>query len=224
MSVLAPIALPQRPTTLLFDLDGTLTDPFDGITRSMRHAMARLGRPVPEEADLRWCIGPPLAENFRTLLGPDEALILQGIAFYRERYGEIGAFENAVYDGIPALLEALRERGYALHVCTSKLEPHAQAIVEHFGLAPHFGVVHGSKPDLSHANKAELIAFILEQHGLSAGEVVMIGDRRHDVDGARANGVAAVSVGWGYGSAEEIAAAAPARVVQRPEELLALFG
>ncbi|MEJ1158741.1 HAD hydrolase-like protein [Prosthecomicrobium sp. N25] len=215
--------LNDRPLrALLVDLDGTLTDPFDGITRSLRHAMQALDRPLPEAEDLSWAIGPPLLENMRRLMPEaDEATLWAGVAAYRERYGRIGKLENAVYAGIPEALDALRAAGLALHLATSKLEPHARDILEHFGLAPRFASVHGSKPDGSHAVKAELIAHILEAEGLDAGAVAMLGDRKHDVIGAGRHGIPTIGVAWGYGGPAELAEAGAALIVDDPAALVA---
>lgn len=213
-------ALPRRPAALLVDLDGTLTDPFIGITESMRHALAALGRPVPEAADLAWCIGPPLVENMRRLMpDADEATVWKGVAAYRERYGTAGAFENAVYDGIPEALDAIRAAGIALHLATSKLEAHAIRIVRHFGLADRFASLHGSQPDGSNANKADLIAHILADQGLEPACCAMVGDRKHDVIGAAAHGIPTVGVLWGYGGRGELTAAGAAVLAETPGDL-----
>ena len=145
---------------VLFDLDGTLTDPFPGITRSIQHALRRLGAPVPEADDLRWCIGPPLADSFALLLGTtDKQRLDEAIAFYRERYTTVGLFENAVVDGIPELLRRLADAGRCLFVATSKPHIYARRIVEHFGLLPPIRTVYGSELDGTRSDKAELIAY-----------------------------------------------------------------
>jgi phosphoglycolate phosphatase len=210
--------LQGRPLTgLLVDLDGTLTDPVDGITRSLRHAMAALGRPVPDDTDLSWSIGPPLMENIRRLMpDADDATLWAGIAAYRERYGSVGKLENAVYPGIPEALDRLRAAGLTLHLATSKLELHARDILDHFGLASHFTTVHGSKPDGSHAVKAELIAHILGADGLDPAGLAMVGDRKHDVIGAARHGIPTIGVAWGYGGHAELSEAGAAVIVEDP--------
>ncbi len=205
---------------VLFDLDGTLTDPFPGITRSIQHALRRLGAPVPEADDLRWCIGPPLADSFALLLGTtDKQRLDEAIAFYRERYTTVGLFENAVVDGIPELLRRLADAGRCLFVATSKPHIYARRIVEHFGLLPPIRTVYGSELDGTRSDKAELIAYLLVAEGFDPAGCVMIGDRRHDLIGAHANGVPAIGVTWGYGSREELTAEAPAAIVDAPAEI-----
>lgn len=211
-------------TTALFDLDGTLTDPFEGITRSIQYALEKMGASAVAADDLRWCIGPPLWESFRVLLGTQERPELdKAVAFYRERYTETGLFENTLIDGIPELLQELVGAGTRLHVCTSKPHAYAGKIVEHFGLSPYFGKVYGSELDGTRSAKAELIAHILEEERLVADEIVMIGDRKHDLIGANANGVKGVGVLWGYGSREELAAEKPVLIAEKPADLGALL-
>lgn len=211
-------------TTALFDLDGTLTDPFEGITRSIQYALEKMGASAVAADDLRWCIGPPLWESFRVLLGTQERPELdKAVAFYRERYTETGLFENTLIDGIPELLQELVGAGIRLHVCTSKPHAYAGKIVEHFGLSPYFGKVYGSELDGTRSAKAELIAHILEEERLVADEVVMIGDRKHDLIGANANGVAGIGVLWGYGSREELAAEKPILIAERPAQISAIL-
>ncbi|PVB60986.1 HAD family hydrolase [Labrenzia sp. 011] len=207
-------------TTLLFDLDGTLTDPFEGITRSIRYALEKMGAPVPAAEELRWCIGPPLPESFRVLLGTDDqSRLAQAVAFYRERYTVTGLFENALIEGIPETLARLTAAGYCLHVCTSKPHVYARRIVEHFGLMSYFGKVYGSELDGTRSAKSDLIAHILEQEAVGAAQAVMIGDRKHDLIGANANGVAGIGVLWGYGSREELEMENPMLIVEEPEEI-----
>ncbi|ADZ70215.1 HAD family hydrolase [Polymorphum gilvum] len=208
--------------TVLFDLDGTLTDPFPGITRSIQHALEALGAPVPAAEALRWCIGPPLAESFAVLLGTDDTATLdRAIALYRERYAVTGLFENTLIEGIEPLLRMLADEGRRLFVATSKPYAYAGRIVEHFGLAAAFAKVYGSELDGRRAAKTDLIAYLLAEEGLTAQRCVMVGDRKHDLIGARANRVAAVGVTWGYGSREELAAEAPDAIVDAPRDLAA---
>lgn len=211
-------------TTVLFDLDGTLTDPFEGITRSIQHALEKMGASAVAVEDLRWCIGPPLWESFRVLLGTDDRKELdRAVGFYRDRYTETGLYENTLIDGIPELLAGLSESGLRLHVCTSKPHAYAGTIIEHFGLRPYFGTVYGSELDGARSAKAELIAYILKEEGLRSGETVMIGDRKHDLIGANANEVAGVGVLWGYGSREELAAENPVLIAETPMEIAAFL-
>jgi len=208
-------------STVLFDLDGTLTDPFDGITRSIQYALGKMGAAVPEGEDLRWCIGPPLWDSFETLLNTGERTELdRAVAFYRERYTVTGLYENTLIEGIPRVLQTLRNEDMNLHVCTSKPHAYAGKIVDHFEMMPHFGKVYGSELSGHRSAKSELIAHILEEEGLSASETVMIGDRSHDLVGANANEVASIGVLWGYGSRKELEAESPILIAARPAEIV----
>jgi len=190
---------------LLFDLDGTLTDPGLGITRCLAHALEQLGRPAPGRAELERFIGPPLQQNFAELLDTtDEGLIGEAIARYRDRFGEVGLFENEVYPGIPELLDELGAAGHELRVVTSKPTVYAARITAHFGLDGHFAEVHGSEMSGRRTDKAELLGHLLDTEPLAREDCVMIGDRSHDVRGARANGLRNIGVLWGYGSPDEL--------------------
>jgi phosphoglycolate phosphatase len=212
-------------STILFDLDGTLTDPFEGITRSIRYAVEKMGGRAPDTDELHWCIGPPLWDSFKVLLGTDDKAVLdRAVACYRERYTVTGLFENALIEGIPELLNALRKNGLVLHVCTSKPHSYAGRIVEHFGLTSFFGKVYGSELDGTRSAKAELIAHILSQENIPSSETVMVGDRKHDLVGANANDVAGIGVLWGYGSRVELAAEHPILIAETPGDIAAHFG
>ncbi|MBZ6075582.1 HAD family hydrolase [Microvirga puerhi] len=202
----------------LFDLDGTLTDPKVGITRSIQYALERLHRPVLEADSLTWMIGPPLIDGFTRLLGgPEDAP--EAVRLYRERYSEVGLFENEVYPGIPNLLDRLKGQGIRLLVATSKPHVYARRIVEHFGLLPSFAAVYGSELDNRNADKRDLIRHILDLEGFEPRDAIMIGDREHDAIGARANGLTPIGVTWGYGSREELLKAGVARLVDTPAAL-----
>ncbi|MBO6716516.1 MAG: HAD hydrolase-like protein [Rhizobiaceae bacterium] len=206
--------------TVLFDLDGTLTDPFEGITRSLQYALERMGRIPPAAEYLRWCVGPPLQANFRELLATDDkALIARAVELYRERYNDVGKFENVLIDGIPELLARLRDDGYALAVATSKLQSYAGDIVEHFGLMPYFDTVYGSEPDGRYADKADLIGLILKLRKIEPGRTLMIGDRMHDIVGAKKNSVRGIGVLWGYGDEDELTRAGADDLADTPERL-----
>jgi len=204
---------------LLFDLDGTLTDPRAGIVGCLRHALDRLGQPCPDDEALASFIGPPLRGTFATLLGTREApLIEEAIRLYRERFGVVGLFENRVYDGVPDMLERLRGAGRFL-VVTSKMAEYAERIVRHFGLAPHFVAVYGAEPAGRFDDKAELVAHVLAREGLAPERTVMIGDRAFDVVAARKNGLRAIGVLWGYGSEPELRAAGAEALCPAPAAL-----
>jgi phosphoglycolate phosphatase len=214
------LAVPKPRPALLFDLDGTLTDPFVGITRSVQYAMEKLGRAAPLADDLRWCIGPPLKLAFATLLDTDdEAAMIEGVRLYRERYATVGKFENKLIPGIPEMLATFVAKGYFLSVATSKLKTYAGDIIDHFDLRRYFQVVHGSELDGRNSAKGDLVGHILATEGLDATNAVMIGDRSHDIVGANANGVASIGVLWGYGDLAELTAAGATRIATVPSEL-----
>lgn len=209
--------------TLLFDLDGTLTDPREGIERSIRYAFETLGQTLDSGQDLGWCVGPPLLGSLERLLGSGrEALAEETLRAYRRRFEDVGIFENKVYPDIPEVLEALSGRAKLL-VCTSKPLPFAERILDHFDLRRRFNGVYGSSLDGLRTNKAELIAWILGERALDPSQTLMIGDREHDVLGAQANSVGTVGVLWGYGSSEELEAAGVQRLARTPGELLELI-
>ncbi|HTO53919.1 MAG TPA: HAD hydrolase-like protein [Myxococcota bacterium] len=195
---------------VLFDLDGTLTDPKLGITRSIQHALRKRGRPVPDADALEPWIGPPLEQSFRTHCGMTDADARQALADYREYFADTGLYENAVYPGIPELLAELGGRGTQLVLATSKPTVYAERILAHFELAKHFPHVIGSFLDGRRVEKAELVADALRAlPELTRERVWHVGDRRHDVEGARANGVQSIAVGYGYGARAELEAAQP---------------
>lgn len=206
---------------LLFDLDGTLTDPREGIIACFEHALRGLGRPIPPASMLERLIGPPLRDAFATL-SLDGDLIEAAVALYRERFTMAGMFENNVYAGIPEALAALSAEGARLLVATSKPRVYAEAILEHFGLRKHFDAVHGSELDGRLSDKRELIGHVLSASRLAAGETTMVGDRRHDVVGALGNAVLPVGVLWGYGSEAELTAAGARRLIGAPADLVQL--
>lgn len=206
---------------LLFDLDGTLTDPAPGITACIRHALIAMGRTPPPAHALTHCIGPPLRASLADLLevAADSDEAGRALTLYRERFAETGMFENRVYDGIPDLLEDLTQAGRRLFVATSKPTHYARPILAHFALDRYFEAIHGSELDGTRTEKGALLAHILETRGLAAGEAAMIGDRRHDVEGARENGLWAIAVGYGYGTNEELAAAGPDVLCATPADI-----
>jgi phosphoglycolate phosphatase len=210
---------PARP--LLVDLDGTLTDNFLGISRSIRHALTALDAPVPDDASLRACVGPPLRHTLRRLLDTnDPARIERAIIHYRERYGDVGWQENEVYAGIATVVARLAAGNRTLFLCTSKPQPYAERIVAHFGFLPHLAGVYGADLAGTLDDKAKLVAHIVEREALDPRACVMIGDREHDVRAARANGARSVGVLWGYGSREELTAAGVDALVARPADLV----
>lgn len=193
--------------TALFDLDGTLTDPREGITRSIAHALERMGVAPPPLDELSFAIGPPLRASLARLLGTDSRdAVERAVAFYRERFGDVGLFENRPYDGIAAALATLSAEGVRLLVATSKPTVYARRIVERFALAARFEEIHGCELDGTREDKRDLLAHMLPHHGIDPAECVMIGDRGADMRAARHHGVAALGALWGYGTREELLA------------------
>jgi len=211
----------MRYNVLLWDLDGTLTESKEGITRSVQYALKRLDYPLCEPDSLDWIIGPPLKESFRTLLHTtDEALLDRAMLIYRERYQKLGLYENIVYPGIPELLAQLKEKGCQHLLATSKPRVFAEKILQHFSLASYFSVIMGSELNGQFVDKDCLIAEVLKTIPASSrSKTVMIGDRNYDVSGARANHIDVISVGYGYGTEEELRAASPNFIVQSVAEL-----
>lgn len=204
--------------TVIFDLDGTLTDSGEGIKNSAIFALERLGLPVPERTELRKMVGPPLSVGF-ALLGVPENLVDEAVRLYRERYNEGGGkYENRVYDGIEDCLKALKAAGARLFVGTSKPEPLAQEILERFGLAPYFDYIAGATWDKRRQNKDDVLRYLLEMIGADSG-AIMVGDTHYDVTGAHARGIPCIGVTWGYGTRNELSEADA--VVDSPEELSA---
>ncbi|MNF49390.1 5'-nucleotidase [compost metagenome] len=208
---------------ILFDLDGTLTDPREGITRSVQHALAQLGIDEPDLQALEHFIGPPLLQCFMQTYGLDEATAWQAVHHYRERFGEVGLYENRLFDGVGELLELLLMQNRSLYIATSKPRVFAVEIARHFDFARHFKVIYGSELDGTRTDKVELIGHLLAQENLAASNTLMIGDRKHDLIGARRNGLAAAAVGYGFGSREELQAEAPTYHFQTLAELHRAF-
>ena len=207
-------------STLLFDLDGTLTDPQVGITKSVQYALRHMDIIEPDRTKLIPFIGPPLVESFRLFYGMDEQQAWDAVRYYREYFSETGIFENAVYPGIPELLAKLRQGRKTLGVATSKPEVFAKRILEHYDLDKFFHWVTGSALDGSLVEKDEVIACALKKLGaVNLSVIVMVGDRKHDVAGAKKNGIDSVAVGFGYGSETELRGAAPTFYARTMDDL-----
>lgn len=206
---------------ILFDLDGTLTDPREGITRCIAYALERMGiEPPPLEA-LTFAIGPPLRDSLATALGTgDRVAVERALAFYRERFADVGLFENEPYPGIQEALRAIGASGARLFVATSKPAVYAERIVRHFGLDGHFAAVHGCELDGTREDKRELLAHMLPHHGVAAGSAAMIGDRGVDMRAARHHGLHAIGALWGYGSADELRGAGAHALCAQPAALI----
>ena len=205
---------------IFFDLDGTLTDPGEGIIGCICHALTGLGRPIPTLAVLQNCIGPPLLESFHELLDTHDAVLAnEAVALYRQRFSTIGLYENKVYPGIDVCLDTLADAGYRLAVATSKPTVFAERILVHFGLRDRFQAVYGSELDGTRTDKGELIDHALSDSGTERAHSIMIGDRKHDILGAVRNGVVGIGVLWGYGSRMELQAAGAAELVDEVGQL-----
>lgn len=205
---------------ILFDLDGTLTDSAPGILNSVRYACRKLGLTMPGEATLRKFLGPPLIDSFRTLVGLSDADADRAVSAFREYFPETGIFENEVYPGIPALLADLKAAGKTIIIATSKPEAFAKRIMEHFDLARYCDFICGATLDETRTDKAEVIAYALDTADITDKTgVVMVGDREHDVIGAKKNGLPCVGAVYGYGSAEELTAAGAEELAETVEDL-----
>ncbi|TMA93487.1 MAG: HAD family hydrolase [Deltaproteobacteria bacterium] len=205
---------------ILFDLDGTLTDPKQGIIGCLRYALESLGANAPAAQALERLIGPPLSESFAHLLGPgDNDRVEQAVRLYRERFTAKGMFENSVYPGIVDALAELRDYGVQLFVATSKPRGFAERIVEHFELGRFFSNVYGSELSGANADKKDLLGHVLRAESLPPANTVMVGDRSYDILGARANSLFSVGVLWGYGSREELVAAGAGALCDAPNAL-----
>jgi phosphoglycolate phosphatase len=197
-------------SNILFDLDGTLTDPGKGITRCVQYALDRLGAAMPLSDALTWCVGPPLRASFSKLLNTtDEAVLDQALVYYRKRFSEKGMFENFLYPGVVSSLGGLRKAGFNLFLATSKPRVFAQQIMDHFKMTPFFHRIYGSELDGRLSDKGALIAHIIHQEGLDPPVTMMVGDRVYDIEGGKENKVMTAAVAYGYGTQEEIAAANP---------------
>ncbi|MCO8073499.1 HAD-IA family hydrolase [Acinetobacter lwoffii] len=210
---------------ILIDLDGTLTDPKVGITTSARYGLEKIGHPISDEINIDWIIGPPLKASLAKILNveADHVLAEQAVMGYRERFAVKGLYENHVFEGVAETLAELKRRGYRLFVTTAKPTVYAKQILEHFDLAQYFTEIYGSELNGERTNKAELIQYILEQQKLQADQCMMVGDREHDIFGARQNGIDTIAVNYGYGSQEELALAQPKYKIDSFNQLLDYF-
>lgn len=208
---------------LLFDLDGTLTDPKVGITTCVQYALQSFGIEEPDLDKLECFIGPPLKESFMEFYGFSEEQAKEAVEKYRERFRDTGIYENELYDGIPQMLRTLQSKGMYLAVASSKPEEYVRRILEHIKIDKYFCVVVGSEMDGTRSAKADVIKEALtrlsEGESIQADQVYMIGDRRHDIEGARENGIESVGVAYGYGSMEELKEAKSDYIVRSVEEL-----
>lgn len=205
---------------ILMDLDGTITNPAEGITRCFEYALNHFGIKVESRAELEQFIGPPLRQSFKEGYGFDEEKATEAVAKYRERFQPIGMFENEVYDGMEQALQCLKEAGKVLIVATSKPEHMAKKILEYFKLDSYFTDICGSCDDAKRNEKDEVIQYALEKHGITDLEqVLMVGDRKFDVIGASKCGLKCMGVLYGFGDRKELEEAGAAYIAETVEEM-----
>lgn len=210
---------------ILFDLDGTLTESGEGITKSVQYALEKLGQPEPDLKKLEVFVGPPLLQQFMKYAGLDEETAVKAVEYYRERYTDIGIFENEVYPGVEDMLDKLRGKGYILAVASSKPERFVKKVLDHFDLTKYFHEIVGSEMNGGRTSKADVIEEALDRLHMAdhRDQVVMVGDKEHDVFGARKTGLKCLAVSYGYGSEEELKNANPLKIVDSAQEVLNFF-
>ena len=210
---------------IFFDLDGTLTESGEGITKSVQYALEKIGKPEEDLEKLKVFVGPPLMEQFMKYAGVDEATGRKAVEFYRERYEVKGIYENHPSEGVEEMLQELKRKGYILAVASSKPEYYVTQILDYFKLSSYFDVVVGSEMNGARTSKSEVIEEALKRINMSdkRNEVLMVGDKEHDVLGARAAGLDCVAVAYGYGTQEELTEANPLKIVDSVDELLHFF-
>ena len=210
--------------TVLFDLDGTLTDPGEGITKSVEYALKKFDIITQDRCELYKFIGPPLKDSFMKYYGFSEEKAEQAIAYYREYFRDIGIFENEVYEGVEDMLRTLHNNGKRLVLATSKPEEFAIRILEHFGLKKYFAVAAGASMDSSRSKKGDVIAYAISLcEDFNKDTAVMIGDREHDIIGAKENGLKSIGVLYGYGDENELKTAGADYIVSSPTDILNLI-
>ena len=207
--------------SILFDLDGTLTDSGEGIMNCAEFALRHFGIPVPSRDTMRVFVGPPLSDTFMRF-GVPESNVQEAIEVYRSRYIPVGKYENALYPGIYQVLEALHQDAFKLYVATSKPEAMSIEILEHFEIAKFFDRICGASLDSSRSTKDEVIAYLLEEVRPD-GNLIMVGDTKYDVLGAAVHKLPTIGVSWGYGTVEDLIEAGAASIAHSPVELLSLL-
>jgi phosphoglycolate phosphatase len=216
--------MPSAAKKIFFDLDGTLTDSREGIIKCIQHALSKMGLPSPPEDDLTGWIGPPLQVTFARQIGAkSQNEVDRVMSFYRERYVEVGIYENRIYDGICDLLSRLRNGRFPLYLVTSKPLVYAQKVIDEIELRSYFECIYGSELDGRRTDKADLIHYVLEKEMIQPENAIMIGDRAHDIVSATANRVEGIGVSWGYGSVEELEEAGAIHICHTPDSLFELL-
>lgn len=216
----------RKKQYLLFDLDGTLTDSGEGIINSVIYALNSYGIQVEDRKPLEKFIGPPLLDSFMTYYGFDKEKALEAVSRYREYFSVKGLFENRVYPGIPQMLEKLQEQGFVLMVATSKPEEFMRRILDHFDLTRYFAFLVGATMDGTRSRKSDVIGYVLETAGLKdcLDQVTMVGDRKDDILGAKANGIRSIGVLYGFGSREELEAAGADKIAETVQSIIEQAG
>lgn len=210
--------------TVLFDLDGTVTDPGIGITNSIMYALHKFGIEVEDRTSLYPFIGPPLKESYHKYYGFDEAGQERGVVWYREYYRDKGIFENILYDGMDKLLKQIKDSGRQVVLATSKPEEFADRILKHFGIAQYFDFVAGAAMDDTRTKKTEVIEYALESCGITdVSTAVMVGDREYDILGAKAFGMDSIGVLYGYGDRQELEAAGATYIAEKVADIFDLL-
>jgi phosphoglycolate phosphatase len=218
-----PMTLPYH--TILFDLDGTLTDPKEGITKSIIYALDKMGIDIPPMDTLTSFIGPPLPQSFKAQFQLSDEEVQQAMTYYRDRFSDVGLYENIVFDGIEEMLSSMKKNGYTLAVATSKPTVFAKKILDHFNLSQYFNVIVGSELDGTRSLKGEVIQEVLKQLGTKElAKTIMIGDRKHDLIGAKENGIDSIGVTYGYGSQAELEEAEATYIVHTVTSFSIIFG
>lgn len=209
---------------ILFDLDGTLTDPGLGITNAVMYALKKFNIEVPERSQLYKFIGPPLLESFEKFYGMSSEESQLALQYYREYFKPYGLYENTVYDGIKELLAELKAQGKKLVLATSKPEPFAIEILRHFKLDKYFDFIAGATMDEKRVRKADVIAYALESCGITdLPSAIMIGDREHDILGAKEVGLESIGVLYGYGDMSELETASATYIAEKPKDILKII-
>ncbi|KMJ57245.1 5'-nucleotidase [Bacillus sp. LL01] len=211
----------EKYKIILFDLDGTLSDPKEGITKSVQYALEKMAIAEPDTDKLECFIGPPLQVSFAEYYGFDEMKSKSAIDLYRDRFREKGMFENVLYPNISLLLAALKESGYLLVVATSKPTVFAEQIIKYFNIEQYFQLIVGSNLDGTRSSKTEIIQYILDKYtNYKHSDFIMIGDRKHDIIGAKNTGIDSIGVTYGYGSLDEIRDAEPTYIAKSVDQLM----
>ena len=215
----------SRCSVVLLDLDGTLSDSRPGIAACFRHTLTTLGHDPETAGDLTWAVGPPISVSLQRLLAPfGDDRVEQALAIYRERYSAVAIYDCSVFPGVTAMLDALREQRRTLCIATSKRRDYAERVIDYLGLRRYMRAVYGAMPGGGLDRKADLLGYILAEERFAAAECVMLGDRYHDIEAAKANGMRSIGALWGYGGRDELEQAGADRIAARPDDVVALTG